>query len=792
MREASPSRDNVKAKAKSAILQASSIDAFEENVIVIFRKELSQSLQTVLDVCQLRAPDAASSPLVSTTIISYDAEALQDCLSSINWLDLCRHYDKAQGRKSGSEESACIATATTPLEEVLAALQNPCAWPLACVQALFQTLIETLCQHRALQTTLSDRLQWLASQQCMLHTLTTLSANMPGARRLPAAILVTTAAAAASIPRTSYNRSNSSISSSIHCLHALVSLAKYFVKEFPCDYLRYLHCFLEIMGHLDGMELELDPPARRYRQQQRQQREKGPDNKERRTVRKSSTCASVDLLHGNASDNEEGCPPLPLTASMARRYQGPRTQPKPSIKDIIMTNIDGDGGGHGDPLGSKPVERLRLRSKCIKSFLSTFQKTTTGGGIVFLRLVLQSLPSHLINSPLVRLCALLLADQSSSTSSNNNTNNNKTDTCGYSCLWLFYWSRSSSADGACDKTSSFLVAYAELLVECSHFDSSERCFQAVAPLFDRLRQYCAEESDDVRETARPYLRCLAYILSRRGKVLAQHGYVDSLLAQLSIAFDRPCDWIGPGLSPDERYKTIQTLQMLGILGICDDVESVAYKPAAVVDGLSPDNVVFPPCVSIRSAAKQIPAVPCSLFSTLSLLNKAPPAPKADVPCAPPIMQCINEDVLHHVFSFLGYKRIVRMRHVSKEWKEVADSKQLWHSVYQSRYGLLPEDPVGQNETAPWKTHFVNKWLAEREIGFQRNKSGWKVRLCGYVTCMHIVKNKQQEQRHHATHQTKKRSSKKKPNQGAKKPRRLPAKLKSEGHADANIDGVKLE
>jgi hypothetical protein len=246
--------------------------------------------------------------------------------------------------------------------------------------------------------------------------------------------------------------------------------------------------------------------------------------------------------------------------------------------------------------------------------------------------------------------------------------------------------------------------------------------------------------------------------------------LSSLLARLSVAFDQPSDWIGAGISPDERERIMQTLQLAGILGVCDDIEATECE-SSDLEQLDSEHVVsFPPSICIRNAARQIPLVPLSLFSKLSPVNGGPPMPSGVAASVQvPMMECVNEDILHHVFSFFGYKRIVRMRYVSREWRSVADSNPLWRCAYQSRYGILPDDKLAQSETAPWKDYFMNKWLAERAIGFCRGKNGWKVRVCGFVECTHVLKSKKQLQNHHATHQATKRKrpvKKKQPNKKA--------------------------
>jgi hypothetical protein len=89
----------------------------------------------------------------------------------------------------------------------------------------------------------------------------------------------------------------------------------------------------------------------------------------------------------------------------------------------------------------------------------------------------------------------------------------------------------------------------------------------------------------------------------------------SLLARLSVVFDQPSDWVGFDIASDERDRTMQTLQLAGILGVCDNIEATVSDP--VVLGLSPDQVAFPPSISIRSSKSNPPYASFYLFEAQS-------------------------------------------------------------------------------------------------------------------------------------------------------------------------------
>ena len=120
----------------------------------------------------------------------------------------------------------------------------------------------------------------------------------------------------------------------------------------------------------------------------------------------------------------------------------------------------------------------------------------------------------------------------------------------------------------------------------------------------------------------------------------------------------------------------------------------------------------------------------------------------------PIMDYLQTDLVQILFSFCGFKRLVKLREVCKTWKDISDSSDwLWYSAYKSRFGLLPQDPHATSRSKhDWKELFRAKWLAEKNLRFRRNHgSGWKYRTCQYIGCLAIVKSAKMQKQHYESH-----------------------------------------
>jgi F-box domain len=294
---------------------------------------------------------------------------------------------------------------------------------------------------------------------------------------------------------------------------------------------------------------------------------------------------------------------------------------------------------------------------------------------------------------------------------------------------------------------------------------------------------------------------------------------------------------------EERHTIIQALQWAGILGICshdvyddnednkdrvesDDSDSEKdaskhqFPSSSAVETSTREQrgsffLPFPTDHSIRDAAVQWNGdrhddklQVLSLLSACSPTNSYPPAMYDDctdsandiidevTPAPPAIMDHLHDDMLEHVFAFLGYKRLLRMRLVSTEWKHIADHPRLWYQLYRTRFGFVEKKHTVDdtttnnnnnsadqlpNENEPvWKQFFMERWLAEREIRFQyHRKSDWKVRLCRHLGCLQVLKSPLQERRHDSKHERQAQEKKKKKTQVGRAKRKWQAKTKQE-------------
>ena len=122
---------------------------------------------------------------------------------------------------------------------------------------------------------------------------------------------------------------------------------------------------------------------------------------------------------------------------------------------------------------------------------------------------------------------------------------------------------------------------------------------------------------------------------------------------------------------------------------------------------------------------------------------------------PPMLDYLNQDLLRIIFSFLGFKHLLRSRNVCTTFKSLSDETNwLWFGAYQSQFELLPSsvDSKAIPSTANWKDLFIDKYLMERSIRFQRHsQTGWKYRTCAYVGCMDILKTSKRQEQHYHVH-----------------------------------------
>jgi F-box domain len=362
-------------------------------------------------------------------------------------------------------------------------------------------------------------------------------------------------------------------------------------------------------------------------------------------------------------------------------------------------------------------------------------------------------------------------------------------------------SRGSGTDQCSTRSGiGLLHFYAELLGECAWFDDAvilacalEPLLKAIvtdgapddasdepdcaathasltpSPYFDTATQQSRQLPDPPRSgvtCAIPFRCALAFILSRRGTsaVLDAFSRLGTKLkggsdawTSLALRFCHWSDWYHEAWHED-RVRIRLALQAAGILSVCDDAatpRSNRNDPSRCRGGMR--SYVSSCCRQAKALHVFVFDTNQPLFSRGSVDSGMIGTPTSDRTRPEPTLssdQHMSGDIIRHVFGFLGYKRLVRMRAVSQEWKMLADDVSLWRRLYCARFGTpqgIVDTGPGQNDELDWKSLFERKLAAERPLRFRRHSSGWKVRTCRFVGCLHVLTTPGLASRHEKVH-----------------------------------------
>lgn len=267
----------------------------------------------------------------------------------------------------------------------------------------------------------------------------------------------------------------------------------------------------------------------------------------------------------------------------------------------------------------------------------------------------------------------------------------------------------------------------EVLIELGYFDSPLILWDAMEPLVN----FISDENCDAS-----YRFALSAILTRRGRVLRQVNEFLQFTATVSNMWDQVDDWVPANLVAEERLKFIRALQLAHILGLVDTERETG--------GDEIDSAYF-----LRTNASSSSwIVSRAMFSSISLHNGVSQLQRdSEVEKGFPVMQYLNRDILNRIFSYFGYKRLVQLRYVSREWCHLSDSNKLWEKVYTLRFGIMPDDPIIPDS---WKEEFIEKYCIERDARF-RSVQEFRPRCCRYIACRRILKSQTMFSKHLAVH-----------------------------------------
>jgi len=417
-----------------------------------------------------------------------------------------------------------------------------------------------------------------------------------------------------------------------------------------------------------------------------------------------------------------------------------------------------------------------LRDKCIVKLISFFQSAKLQSKQRAFRLLQSSLSvaSKHNDSPYLRICILQLADLLGRK--------------GYEYLLGSLWKQSWC------ENPKYLAWYTEVIAHSSFCDDRQHLWNALQPLIVEILLLCKgslkEEPQQQRQHHPLLLPALGYILSKRQRLLQSQkdSIYDAfalLINNLACSFDDIQDWLLSSRREEDsetEQLVVATLQGLGILGAASFLDDgTAEEQGNHHDGRNKvheiwawsapkplelhrvyQQMVVPPPQHGYACAKQYGqgtncALATNLLSKLDHDRQQTPAHEKNNNVdytlihetdkkATPIEEFLGDDVMRCMFSFLGYKKLLKIRLCCKAWKDLADEDRLWYPLYAKKFGVLGNASSSEQATGTmssktlWKDRFIGKWVAKSEIKFQSNqRTGFKYRICGYMGCHQVLK-----------------------------------------------------
>jgi hypothetical protein len=734
-------------------LQSSaSLASFESTDLSTFCTTLTKSLQSAIA--------RASSSTQRSGWNHYNRTSLENVLySGIPWTELLTHHQRRQKPRASTASN-------TPLAEVMTLLLNPCIVTPALSSVVAMTFFRVVVEDTTCKS---------VSGSPLLPALQLLLTTQPYATRQVGSAWI-------AYIQTSVRLQVDTLESyNVERAHRVVSLCKHLATNMEYGTV-LVDCLLTLLQNLDDVDAKLLQQSGRTRQHRRNDPFSCTCNIQRNKKRKRGGVRALDLLDDDLMNGDED-------ASDGLQVSTVEVAGGGSIEKVSRVVVP-QHRRHGTECNacrirksSQGITRLSiqlvmLRSRVYKKVLSIFGTLCTRHTENELRSnrqrptnrnpLLWSMMCHACQHPesaSLRLCLLLLADSSSF--------RGYESVVGY--LWRLYEQRALTLGKA------ILKIYSEILVECSHFDDSNRFWEALQPLMRQVTRYCdsklASLSNETRARVRFIFRSFSYILCHR-----RHGLVPfeadpnwkKLVSKLTMAFEDEEWWLTNDMSPGDRKETLATLQAVGILGFLVNGEGKEES----VEKCTPWP--FTDVTSIRSAHRRMgPDIGRhGLLSKPVLRPTTPSSPVLrrksktdDCTTGVPIMDYLNDDLLRTTFSFLGYKRLVKASGICKAWKSLIDSDALWRQAYMARFTTRQEC---ESIDVRWKTVFMNKLFAEKALRFKRHSSGWKHRTCEHIGCLMVLRSPNQMTMHYRSHKkrTAKQQKKKRP---TTKRRRLNAK-----------------
>ena len=770
------------------------------------RCKLCDSLKAILLASQ-EATKRSNGEMMSLDLtnigstIHFNDALLRFNLLKIDWKNICSNFDTLCVQRNSS---SCVSRATmksTTLDILLDSFRNPTIWPSACIPSTFRLLIEVIfvrnSSHTDTKSVVDDRSgpvlclknsEFKPSQNRILNFLTDVLQRNQWMQNIDFWVKDKTTWLLKGI-------------STYHQGEIVLRILRLWVVKLPHCMLVWISLLSKLVAALDIAEAFLvqilqeneaktEIASRGKVAMQQQHNTSNDNNWRKRPIQQSSF--DFQNLHG------EG-PSVHLHTENIQKSQSLHVASSDYFSVIQDTRRQANSIAN-DMLRLWQVKALSV------NFLVTCSRRVALSWVTRKPIFFQSDPMVAILHELLetlcthpsaitlRLSCILVAKAVAASSDRGDSSIDK--------LLSTVWSRATCASNIAE-VENMVIFFCELIIVCSRYDDKECLIKALTPLLAILNDNVDAQLQSPRSKKTSehglYQRCdamqqiyrqtFALILTWRGSILmsslplqgsSQHaeqlkaleGFFINLVTKLSLLFEQPKDWIDKCCR--DQILIIKGLQLVGILSfdftadkdITEKTNHLLTKPA--FPWISEHYFV---CLLKQNFQNMIPwlledlklALPFfkSMISNSVKENADSPridkhASRASKKCQTSILDLLQEDLFLHIFSFLNYKRLARMRLVCIEWKSAADKQSLWYSYYLKRYKNCIEitnQTIKNEANLDWKFLFINRHQAERAIRHISNKKfpKWRIRLCGHLNCLYVIKSSQSMQKHKEKH-----------------------------------------
>ena len=526
------------------------------------------------------------------------------------------------------------------------------------------------------------------------------------------------------------------------------------------------------------------------------------DGKKRRSFTPTQSIAS---LHGEEEDPYDSLPrKRPRSSHGGRSYTIQDGEEPCPLCSNYLDNLSWRARQRGREITALPIRAVSLRGQMYRIILEFVDSCKDDDTAVSVFRLVMNLMTRYSTSSSIRLVTVLILHWLPALKDG---------------VWLTrgiseLLSKGTSNIFVTFDSEAILKAYSELVVECSFFDDSVVCWNAIRPMVDvlfslneKLTVLRSHEHDNnhsrvsnverntdshlshertcvlTQRKIRLILQCLGYMFVNRHGLLTDMGSSsgaeihDSFkwyIVQCSEAFGERKFWISSSMNTLQQKQLVCVLQLVGILSFIDIDNNIDVQDSKQVKGCWP----FPCFSSIRSTHERMGVKDQRQrilsfnhtidIPTATMCDKRHSRNRENSISDAPILDYLNDDLTRQIFSYLGYKKMVRVTSVCKLWNVIGNESHFWKGFYMRRFKTIFLEELlhhstkenvkntfvhnhGFSKTYEWRKVFDAKWKKERILRSSFGKEGWKRRTCAVVGCLTIISSKSHHERHCQMH-----------------------------------------